>query len=169
MTVVHCGIEIHSEFFSSSANRVNLFIAGYGTVSKALVSIIFAQRKSIEERLGKELVICGLCNSKKYLLNRNGINGDLNLAEGKKNINNEYISEISNLKLSNSIFVDCTANRNIASLYVDMFRNKFSVVTCNKIANSLSYESYKELFATARLEKVQYKYETTVCAALPVL
>jgi aspartokinase/homoserine dehydrogenase 1 len=160
---------IHSEFFSSSANRVNLFIAGYGTVSKALVSIIFAQRKSIEERLGKELVICGLCNSKNYLLNRNGINGDFNLAEGKKNINNEYISEISNLKLSNSIFVDCTANRNIASLYVDMFRNKFSVVTCNKIANSLSYESYKELFATARLEKVQYRYETTVCAALPVL
>ena len=33
---------IHSEFFSSSANRVNLFIAGYGTVAKALVSIIFA-------------------------------------------------------------------------------------------------------------------------------
>ena len=160
---------IHEEFFSSSANRINLFIAGYGTVSKALVSIIFAQRKSIKERLGKELVICGLCNSKNYLLDRNGINEDFNLAEGRNNINNEYISEISNLKLSNSIFVDCTANRNIASLYVDMFRNKFSVVTCNKIANSLSYESYKELFATAKLEKVQYRYETTVCAALPVL
>ena len=160
---------IHEEFFSSSANRINLFIAGYGTVSKALVSIIFAQRKHIEERLGKELVICGLCNSKNYLLDRNGIKEDFSLAEGKNNANNEYISEISNLKLSNSIFVDCTANRNIASLYVDMFRNKFSVVTCNKIANSLSYESYKELFATARLEKVQYRYETTVCAALPVL
>ena len=160
---------IHTEFFSNSANRVNLFIAGYGTVSKALVSIIFAQRKSIEARLGKEIVICGLCNSRNYLLNRNGIEENFNLQEGEKNTDNRYISEICKLKLSNSIFVDCTANRNIASLYVDMFRNKFSVVTCNKIANSLSYESYRELFATARLEKVQYKYETTVCAALPVL
>ncbi len=160
---------IHTEFFSNSANRVNLFIAGYGTVSKALVSIIFAQRRSIEARLGKEIVICGLCNSRNYLLNRNGIGEDFDLQEGEKNTDNRYISEICKLKLSNSIFVDCTANRNIASLYVDMFRNKFSVVTCNKIANSLSYESYRELFATARLEKVQYKYETTVCAALPVL
>ncbi len=160
---------IHTEFFSNSANRVNLFIAGYGTVSKALVSIIFAQRKSIEARLGKEIVICGLCNSRNYLLNRNGIEENFNLQEGEKNTDNRYISEICKLKLSNSIFVDCTANRNIASLYVDLFRNKFSVVTCNKIANSLSYESYRELFATARLEKVQYKYETTVCAALPVL
>lgn len=160
---------IHTEFFSNSANRVNLFIAGYGTVSKALVSIIFAQRKSIEARLGKEIVICGLCNSRNYLLNRNGIGENFNLQEGEKNTDNKYILEICKLKLSNSIFVDCTANRNIASLYVDLFRNKFSVVTCNKIANSLSYESYRELFATARLEKVQYKYETTVCAALPVL
>ncbi len=160
---------IHAEFFSTSANRTNLFIAGYGTVAKALVSIIFAQKKSIEERLGKELVICGICNSRNYIINRNGIGEDFNLEEGEKNTGNKYISEICSFKLSNSIFVDCTANRNIASLYVDLFRNKFSVVTCNKIANSLTYESYKELFATARLEKVQYRYETTVCAALPVL
>ncbi len=160
---------IHAEFFSTSANRINLFIAGYGTVSKALVKIIFSQRKSILDRLGKELVICGLCNSRNYLLNRNGIEEGFNLDEGEKNTSNSYIEAICKMKLSNSIFVDCTANRNIASLYVDLFRHKFSVVACNKIANSLSYESYKELFATARNEKVQYKYETTVCAALPVL
>lgn len=160
---------IHAEFFSASANRVNLFIAGYGTVSKALVSIIYAQKKSIEERLGKEIAICGICNSRNYIINRNGIDEGFNLAEGTPNTNNSYVGEICKLQLSNSIFVDCTANRNIASLYVDLFRHKFSVVTCNKIANSLSYESYKELFATARREKVQYKYETTVCAALPVL
>ncbi len=160
---------IHTEFFGNAANRVNLFIAGYGTVSKALVDIIFAQRKSIKERLGKEIVICGICNSRNYIINRNGIEPGFNLAEGEANTDNAYISQICNMKLSNSIFADCTANRNIASLYVDLFRHKFSVVACNKIANSLSYESYRELFATARREKVQYKYETTVCAALPVL
>lgn len=160
---------IHAEFFSTSANRVNLFIAGYGTVSKALVSIIYAQKDSIEARLGKELVICGICNSRNYIINRNGIREGFNLQDGEKNTDNRYVSEICRFQLSNSIFVDCTANRNIASLYVDLFRHKFSVVTCNKIANSLSYESYRELFATARQEKVKYRYETTVCAALPVL
>ena len=82
---------------------------------------------------------------------------------------NNYINEISRLKLSNSIFVDCTASKEIASTYVDLFRNKFSVVACNKIANSLSFDSYRELFNTALAEGVNYRYETTVCAAQPVL
>lgn len=175
---------IHDEFFSNSTNRINLFIAGYGTVSKALVDIIREKRKFLLKSLGKDLVICGLCNSRNFIINRNGIElgpqemmaGQL--AEGAElqshntsatNSGNNYINEISRLKLSNSIFVDCTASKEIASTYVDLFRNKFSVVACNKIANSLSFDSYRELFNTALAEGVNYRYETTVCAAQPVL
>ena len=160
---------IHAEFFSNESQRINLFIAGYGTVSKALVEIIHTRKEHIKSRLGKELVICGLGNSKNYIINKNGIEKGIDLSKGEPNTDNKYIQEICNYKLSNSIFVDCTANRSIASYYVDLFRNKFSVVTCNKIANSLSYDAYNELFITVITEGVKYKYETTVCAALPVL
>ena len=91
------------------------------------------------------------------------------LNNGIQNGNNEYIDALSELKLSDSIFVDCTASKNIAGLYTDLFRNKISVVACNKIANSLNYDSYKELFDCALEEGVAYRYETTVCAAMPVL
>ena len=160
---------IHAEFFSNESQRINLFIAGYGTVSKALVEIIHTRKEHIKSKLGKELVICGLGNSKNYIINKNGIEQGIDLSKGEPNTDNKYIQEICNYKLSNSIFVDCTANRSIASYYVDLFRNKFSVVTCNKIANSLSYDAYNELFTTVITEGVKYKYETTVCAALPVL
>lgn len=160
---------IHAEFFSNESQRINLFIAGYGTVSKALVEIIHSRKEHIKSKLGKELVICGLGNSKNYIINKNGIEQGIDLSKGEPNTDNKYIQEIFNYKLSNSIFVDCTANRSIASYYVDLFRNKFSVVTCNKIANSLSYDAYNELFTTVITEGVKYKYETTVCAALPVL
>lgn len=160
---------IHAEFFSNESQRINLFIAGYGTVSKALVEIIHSRKEHIKSKLGKELVICGLSNSKNYIINKNGIEQGIDLSKGEPNTDNKYIQEICNYKLSNSIFVDCTANRSIASYYVDLFRNKFSVVTCNKIANSLSYDAYNELFTTVITEGVKYKYETTVCAALPVL
>lgn len=160
---------IHAEFFSNESQRINLFIAGYGTVSKALVEIIHSRKEHIKSKLGKELVICGLSNSKNYIINKNGIEQGIDLSKGEPNTDNKYIQEIFNYKLSNSIFVDCTANRSIASYYVDLFRNKFSVVTCNKIANSLSYDAYNELFTTVITEGVKYKYETTVCAALPVL
>lgn len=160
---------IHTEFFSNASKRINLFIAGYGTVGKALVEIIFKQQKYIREKLGKDLVICGLCNSKKFVINKNGIKDVKELENGEKNFDNKYLQEICNYKLSNSIFVDCTASDVIASNYIELFSNKFSVVTCNKIANSLSYNSYNELFASAVSNSVAYKYETTVCAALPVL
>ena len=160
---------IHAEFFSNESQRINLFIAGYGTVSKALVEIIHTRKEHIKSKLGKELVICGLGNSKNYIINKNGIEKGIDLSKGEPNTDNKYIQEICNYKLSNSIFVDCTANRSIASYYVDLFRNKFSVVTCNKIANSLSYDAYNELFTTVITEGVKYKYEATVCAALPVL
>lgn len=171
---------IHEEFFTSNAHRINLFIAGYGTVSKALVQIIREKRDFLLRSLGKELVVCGLCNSRKYILNRNGIElgteeqmlaqlNDGQPVQSQSAHNNLYIEAISKMKLSNSIFVDCTASKEIAGTYVDLFRNKFSVVACNKIANSLSYDSYRELFNNALAEGVNYRYETTVCAAQPVL
>lgn len=189
---------IHKEFFSKHSKRINLFIAGYGTVSKALVEILQEKKEYLSEKLGKELIICGLCNSKKYIVNRNGLNpatvGEELLREGELvqgenatgqnpakgeghdgatikglNINNKFLHVIGTLKLSNSVFIDCTADKDIAGSYIDLFRNKLSVVACNKIANSASYDSYRELFTNALEEEVSYKYETTVCAALPVL
>ena len=71
---------IHSEFFSNESQRINLFIAGYGTVSKALVEIIHSRKEHIKSRLGKELVICGLSNSKNYIINKNGIEQGIDLS-----------------------------------------------------------------------------------------
>lgn len=162
---------IHNEFFSESSNRVNLFIAGYGTVAKALVEIIRKQGRPIADRCGKELVICGIGNSRRYVVDRNGISGDLcsKLEEGDDNSENGYLAALYQMQLGNSIFVDCTASRSIASAYTDLFRHKYSVVACNKIACSLSQDFYDELLSSARKEGVSFKYETTVCAALPVL
>lgn len=163
---------IHKEFFSKHSKRINLFIAGYGTVSKALVEIINEKKDYLSENLGKELIICGLCNSKKYIVNRNGLDPQtvgVELTQGEDNTNNKFLHVIGTFKLSNSVFVDCTADKAIAGSYIDLFRNKLSVVACNKIANSASYDSYRELFTNALEEEVSYKYETTVCAALPVL
>ncbi len=159
---------IHNEFFTKDSQRINLFIAGYGTIGKALIDIIDKKKGYIKDKQGKEIVICGLSNSKNFIISRSGVDVD-KLTEGDKLIGNNYIEAIANLKLGNSIFVDCTANKAIAGSYSELFRNKISVVTCNKIANSSPLENYKDMFAIAKHENVSYKYETTVCAALPVL
>ncbi len=163
---------IHKEFFSGKGRRINLFFAGCGTVGSALIEMINKRHDFISNQLGKDLVICGVSDSKNYITARDGIKIPADkkiLATGEKNSGNNYIEKICELNLSNSIFVDCTSSKSIAGTYVDLFRHKIAVAACNKIANSLSYDSYKELFEVARTEGTKYKYETTVGAALPVI
>ena len=129
------------------------------------------QGGAIAKRCGKEIVICGLGNSKRYVIDKNGIADGFEerLGRGEENIENSYLNALYGLQMGNSVFVDCTASRSIASAYTDLFRHKYSVVACNKIACSLSQEFYDELLSCAKKEGVAFKYETTVCAALPVL
>ena len=69
----------------------------------------------------------------------------------------------------NSVFVDCTASRQIASLYQTFLEHNISVVAANKIAASSDYDSYVKLRQTARDRGVWFRYETNVGAGLPII
>ncbi|MDR2126079.1 MAG: bifunctional aspartate kinase/homoserine dehydrogenase I [Prevotellaceae bacterium] len=164
---------IHHEFFGESKQIINLFIAGYGSVGKQLIEIIKRQQQHIERQRGKQIVIAGLSNSKKYIINKAGINFeniDNELSIGENNLTgDDYFDNIFSCSLHNTVFVDCTASKYVAAKYGDLFMNGISVVTCNKIACSSDFSNYKMLVESAKKEKVSFKYETTVGAALPVI
>jgi aspartokinase/homoserine dehydrogenase 1 len=164
---------IHYEFFGESKKIVNIFLAGFGSVGKTLIEIIKQQKQYIEQRLGKQIVVVGVSNSKKYAVNKSGINLENIAAElnnGEENTSGEdYFDRIFSCSLHNTIFVDCTASKYIAAKYKDSFLNGISVVTCNKIAGSSAMSNYKTLIETAKKENVSFKYETTVGAALPII
>ena len=73
------------------------------------------------------------------------------------------------MNIFNSVFVDCTASADIASLYKDFLQHNISVVAANKIAASSAYENYRELKTIARQRGVKYLFETNVGAGLPVI
>lgn len=164
---------IHNEFFEKSPYKdVNLFIAGYGTVGKALVDIIARDRDKIAASTGKRLHIAGISNSRKYVIDREGIKFDKiesSLAEGKSAANDAFFEELSKLSLQNSIFVDCTASSDISYKYLNLFEKGYSVVASNKISFASPYEQYRKLKSSAAENGVSLRYETTVGAALPIL
>ena len=164
---------IHKEFFDkSSTKKINLFIAGYGVVGKALVEIISKNGEKIKERTGKRIKVIGLSNSRKYVINKGGIdlsNVDALLKEGKSSADEAFFLELASLSYENSIFVDCTASSDIAYKYMNLFKRGYSVVACNKITFSAPYKQYEFLKRTAIEHGTSLKYETTVGAALPVL
>ena len=164
---------IHNEFFDRRSGKdIHLFIAGYGVVGKALVDIIAKNRKKIEKRTGRRLHVCGLANSRRFILDKNGLSLE-NIAEQLNNGDNSadeaYFNQLATLTLENSVFVDCTASADIAFKYMNLFKKGYSVVACNKITFSSPYKQYAALKEAAIEIGATLRYETTVGAALPIL
>ena len=164
---------IHNEFFDKRSGKdINLFIAGFGTVGRALVDIIAKNRDKIAARTGRRLRICGLSNSRRFIVDKNGL--DLNdikgqLENGISAADEAYFTQLATLSLENSVFVDCTASADIAFKYMNLFKRGYSVVACNKITFSLPYDQYAALKEAAIEIGATLRYETTVGAALPIL
>jgi aspartokinase/homoserine dehydrogenase 1 len=174
---------IHDSFFLSEYQVINIFLAGAGTVGGNLLQQIRSQIATLRSNNSLEIKIIGLANSKRFVCSREGID-----IENYKEILTADPSEIEkdginvlpstpqiiketiiNLNLFNSIFVDCTANDEIPSIYKDLLKHNISVVTANKIAASSSYENYAKLKQSARKSGVKFLFETNVGAGLPII
>ena len=164
---------IHNEFFDRKSGKdIHLFIAGYGVVGKALVDIIGKNREKIEARTGRRLHVCGLANSRRFILDKNGLSLENiadQLAAGENAADEAYFTQLATLTLENSVFVDCTASADIAFKYMNLFKRGYSVVACNKITFSAPYKHYSALKSAAIEIGATLRYETTVGAALPIL
>ena len=164
---------IHNEFFDRRSGKdIHLFIAGYGVVGKALVDIIAKNRAKIEKRTGRRLHVCGLSNSRRFILDKNGLSLDNiaeQLADGYSSADEAYFNQLATLAMENSVFVDCTASADIAFKYMNLFKRGYSVVACNKITFSLPYKQYAAVKEAAIEIGATLRYETTVGAALPIL
>ena len=163
---------LHEEFFETTYKQLNLFIAGTGNVGGKLLAQIQKQYQYLQDNLRLQIRVVGLANSKNNLINEEGI--DLNswkekLSDSSKGTIHNFVDTIKKLNLRNSVFVDVTANADVASVYSKLLGKSISVVACNKIACSSSYESYHHLKSLAREFNALYLYETNVGAGLPVI
>lgn len=163
---------LHEEFFETTYKQINLFIAGVGNVGSKLVRQLLQQSEHLKEHLGVQLKIIGLANSRKMLLNSEGINiTDLSgqMSNGEPMVLEDFVKTIISMNLRNSVFADVTSSTEVAEVYGQLLRKSISVVACNKIACSSSYANYKQLKTLAREYNASFLFETNVGAGLPVI
>ena len=162
---------LHDSFFLSEYKVLNLFICGVGTVGGMLIEQIRKQYDELMQRNGLKLNVVGIASSKKYLLNRDGID----LSTYREQLNDAPLPDqklgdaIIQMNIFNSVFVDCTASKDIAALYQTFLEHNISVIAANKIAASGNYADYIRLKQTARNRGVWFRYETNVGAGLPII
>ncbi|MEM7550765.1 MAG: bifunctional aspartate kinase/homoserine dehydrogenase I [Bacteroidota bacterium] len=163
---------LHESFFLSERKRVNLFIIGVGNVGSSLIDQIEKQGEYLYEEHRIDIRVIALANSKKLLVNEEGINlkeWQKELSSGEKMTAENFLSQMKSLNLRNSIFIDNTAEKTVAELYKDILSSSISVVTPNKIACADSYENYLELKSIAKKYGARFLFETNVAAGLPVI
>ena len=163
---------LHEDFFETSYKQVNVYVAGAGNVGGKLIEQIKKQVPYLQSTLRLQINIVGLANSKKQLINSEGIDlsdwrAQLSAAPNGTII--DYVAAILDNNLRNSIFVDVTAHATVADTYAQLLSKAISVVACNKIACSSSFIHYAKLKTLARTYNAAFLFETNVGASLPII
>lgn len=163
---------LHERFFESNTKQLNLFLCGVGNVGKKFVEQLHAQVNYLKENLKLQVRVIGISNSKKMYFNPDGIALDtweIELENGATANSATFIQNIEQLNLRNSIFVDSTASKDIATLYASLLQQNIAVVTCNKIACADVYENYANLKFLSKKYNTPFLFETNVGAGLPII
>ena len=163
---------LHEEFFETTYKQINLFIAGVGNVGRKLLAQLQQQQHYLQEHLHMQIRVVGIADSRKLFISDEGI--DLNnwqeqLKDGEEMTTIRFMDYIIAKNLRNTVFADVTANNEVATNYGRLLQKSISIVACNKIACSSSYEYYKLLKHLAREFNAQFLFETNVGAGLPVI
>ena len=164
---------IHDSFFLSEYQVLNLFICGIGTVGGKLIEQIQSQRQRLMQENGLQLNVVGIADASRSMFSREGF--DLSRfreelkEKGQPSDTGKLRDGVIGMNIFNSVFVDCTASADVASIYKDLLMHNVSVVAANKIAASSAYDNYRELKQIARQRGVKYLFETNVGAGLPII
>lgn len=159
-------------FFFNTAQPIEVFAFGAGTIGGALLDQIQKQQEKLLKQNVDIKVLC-ISTANKMILNGNGIDLDgwrekLNKSDEKSNLD-EILDFVRETKPLNPVFVDCTASYDLPERYLDILNAGMNIATPNKRANSMTMDFYKKLRETANKNHVRFLYETNVGAGLPII
>ena len=151
---------LHQYIFSDNT-IINVFIAGVGLVGSDLIRLI-QDNNSIN--------ICGIMNSRKMILNPNGLDSQHYVEELANGDTVDLESFISSASQSlNSVFVDVTSSPAIAEKTANILKKGISVVSASKLANAMNQDYYNSIRENSKAGGTLFKYETNVGAGLPII
>ncbi len=164
---------LHRSLFREGTKIVNLFVVGTGVVGGALLNIVAKEISKLNEKQNISFNLVGLADIAKMVITKEGIG----FTDWKRKLSRskqvsdikKFITSMIEMNLQNSILVDATASPVLAKEYSNILSSGISVVTPNKIANSNKIDFYNELRTSAKKGKSQFRYETNVGAALPII
>lgn len=164
---------VHDAFFVQLTKTLHAFCLGTGNIGKTLFNQLNAHSEYLKDNNGIQVKIAGISNTRKMTFNSDGISldtwqNDLQSSPYEADLQS-FINRMKEMNLPNCVFIDNTASPVPIGFYEEVFKANISVITCNKIGNSGSYQQYRMFKDTARAHGVDFFYETNVGAGLPII
>jgi aspartokinase/homoserine dehydrogenase 1 len=163
---------VHSGFYLS-AKTLSIGVIGCGTVGGTFLDQLHRQADRLQKEFDLDLRIRAIARSNNMLLADRRIDlgswrEDVSASETRIDFDT-FEKHVHSDHLPHAVIIDCTADQAIADRYASWLNNGIHIVTPNKKAFSGDQAYYKALADSARNGNAHYLYETTVCAALPIL
>jgi len=164
---------VHDAFFVELNKTLHVFCLGTGNIGTTLFKQLLEHKDFLQKHNGIQIKVVGIGNTRKMFFDTEGIDlenwQDKLQKEGEQADLSLFVDKMKSMNLPNCVFADNTASLKPIEHYHEIFSSNISIVTCNKIGNSSSFEQYKLFRDTARLHGVDFFYETNVGAGLPIV
>ncbi|WP_409199365.1 homoserine dehydrogenase [Methanobrevibacter sp. DSM 116169] len=154
-------------------------IIGFGAVGKGVAKAISLKKDNIKEKYNANLKIVAAADSSSSAISSDGLDEELLLKTkeetGKLESYPNFGGNLNGMEILNEvdydILIDVTptnieTGEPALSLTLKAFEDGKDVITSNKGHLAIKF---KELIATARENNVQFKYESTVGGAMPII
>jgi aspartokinase/homoserine dehydrogenase 1 len=167
---------LHDEFFANVKKRAHLVVIGTGLIGSTFLRQVVEHREMIRDQHDIDLIVIGLARSKARAFNMKGFSSQellhpaATLSQNTfENFELSLADEVRNLRLPHTIVIDCTASEKVSHGYTDFLKAHLPIVTPNKKFQSGPYSRYAELKELSRFSGVDFLYETSVGAGLPII
>lgn len=162
-------IALHSALFSRP-NRVGLVVFGKGNIGGHWLNLYAREKARLEHELNLALTLYGVFSSEGGLLDEEGLD-PLKVQDNfnpKPLIWPELLAQLEQHGFDTLIALDMTASETVSRYYPDFAQLGIHIIAANKFAGAADSEFYQRIKQTCRDHQVQWHYNATVGAGLPI-
>ncbi len=162
---------MHQSLFRAE-KRIGLVLFGKGNIGARWLELFAAEQHKISARSDFDFVLAGVVDSRRSLLNYQGIDPSRALAffddEAVEHEDDNLFLWMRSHPYDDLVVLDVTASETLADDYVDFASYGFHVISANKIAGAAQTAQYRQIRDAFAKTGRHWLYNATVGAGLPI-
>ncbi|SUB83987.1 Aspartokinase II/homoserine dehydrogenase II [Pragia fontium] len=162
---------LHASLFRAE-KCVGLVLYGKGNIGSRWLELFAREQKNISARTGFEFVLAGVVDSRRCVLDYQGLDASRVLAffddESQTLDDNVLVSWMRDHPFDDLVILDITASQELASNYLNFASYGFHVISANKLAGASSGNEYRQIRDAFVKTGRHWLYNATVGAGLPI-